>query len=332
MPDDDVPEVPALPALPEALERGVATAVDDEAPAVARVRAFKALEHTKEPWRRAVAERLVVVLGHAPDLAARAHVALLVLAPELRLLRDEDGAFVVVDRGLGLDELHRLFGPADDLPAFLLPPDKPRPAPYRSPHIAREQELERIVAARAAEHQALIARMHELGLDEDDLDDDDQPPGASRRRLQPLKEGTWVASFDVDDDRDLWIASGSDRLSLGRIRAGAWWSETTVGDHRGARRLRLALAHDKGEALTTRRERVIEIRHGALRIQLGKAPIDVDAVGRGAVVWVDEDAGDVVGITLSWSSWVAVKVPKPGEPETAGAVSKGPRVKPKPRL
>ncbi|MDP2342550.1 MAG: hypothetical protein Q8O67_16455 [Deltaproteobacteria bacterium] len=314
--------------LPVALEIGVAIAVDDDAPPVVRLRAFKGLEQTKDPHRREVAERLVVALSHAPDLAARAHVALLVLAPDLKLLRDDSGGFVVADRALlpmarGLDQLHRLFGPGDDLPAFLLPPDRPAPEPYRAPQAVRDEELAAVVAARLADHEALIARMQDLGLDPDDLDDDAAGiDGITlRRKFAPLKEGIWVASFDVDDDLQLAIESGPDRVPLGHIRAGHWWTESTAGDHRGARRMRLALAHQVPQ-FTTRRERVVEVKQGGVRVKLGKAWVDVTANVRGVVVWIDEDRGDVVGVTLSWSTWIAPK--KPGEPD--------PKPKPKPRL
>ena len=322
----------AVVNLPVALEVALAVAVDDDAPRVARLRALGGLERTREPHRRAVAERLLAALRHSPDLAARVHVALLVLCPDLKLLRDEDGAFVVAERGFGLDELPRLFGPADELPAFLLPPDKPAPAPYRSPQLLREEELAAVVAARRAEHEALQLRMRELGLDSDDLDDDadgsgGRDPTLVRRKFQPLREGIWVASFDVDDDRALAIGSGPALVPLGRIRAGAWWSESTAGDHKNARRLRLAVTKEAPD-FTTRRERVIDVKPGGLRVKLGKAWVDVVSQSSSVGVWLDEDGGDVVGITLSWSTWVETQqvraAPKP--------LQRVPRTRPKPRL
>lgn len=333
-------------ALPSKVREALSVAVDIDAPRAARLRAVATLEHTKEPHRRAVASALVPVLQDGPDVAGRVHLALLVLAPDLRLLReDQDGrdVFVVVDRGMGLDELHKLFGPGEDLPPFLTPPEKPAPQPYRDPVAVREEEMRALHERRRAEHAAFLSKMQDLGLDADDLDDDEEvsDDGRNLRRFVPLKGGTPWDSFSFVDDRDCVIDNGKDVVSLGRLRPGAWWSEATAGDHKGARRFRLGVAVDMAPKFTTRRERALEVGTKGITITAGHADLDVAVDGRGVVVWVDvdpsggadpdlfgdddddEDAGgEVVGITLTWSSWVSFR----GDAEK-GPLSRNPGAK-----
>jgi hypothetical protein len=326
--------------LPRNLRDALRVALDDDAAKVARLRAVQTLEHTKEPFRRDVAAALVPVLSHAADIAGRVHVALLVLAPDLRLLRDPDAAdagFVVVDRGFALDELPKLFSPGEDLPQFLTPPEKPAPQPYRDPQVVREEELQAFAARRRAAHEALLSKMQELGLDADDLDDDvaddaDRAAGKARRFV-PLKGGTPWASFSFVDDRDAVIDNGVDVVRLGRLRPGAWWSEATAGDHKGARRFRIGVAVDMAPPFTTRRERALEVGRAGVTITAGHADLDVDVTSRGVVIFVDtapvvaggagvdeaddeDEAGDVVGVTLTWSAWGAPAGDGEGRPLT----------------
>lgn len=314
--------------LPKPVRDALDVALDDDAAKVARLRALATLEHTRAPLRDEVARALVPVLGHSPDVAARAHLALLVLAPHLRFNRDDHG-FVVVDRGFALDELHRLFGPGDEVPAFLTPPTKEAPRPYRDPRAVRDEELAALVQQKRAAHDAFIARARDLGLDDDDLDDDvEEDPSAQhkkRRRFEPLKGGEPWATFSFVDDRDLFIDNGVVVKSLGVLRPGSWWTEATSGDHRGARRLRFGVSVDMAPEFTTRRERSLEVQGEAITLTAGHADKEFDVAGRSLAVWVDsapaEAGGEVVGVTLTWSSWRAF-VQKPDKPDKADKLDK----------
>lgn len=300
--------------LPARLQHALAIALDDDAPRAARLRAVMTLERAPEVHRAEVARALVPALSHGPDIAGRVHLALLVLLPGLRLVRDDHG-FVVVERGFGLDELHRLFAPGEDTPAFLQPPERPAPRAYRDPRAVREEELAALTKKKRSEHDAFVTRLSDLGLVPDDLDDDDDVhDGTGRhRRLVPLKGGTPWTSFSFVDDRDLYLDNGERVVALGCLRPGAWWSESTVGDHPGARRLRIGVAVDMAPAFTTRRERTFEVGHAGITLTAGHEELNVDVHGRGVVIWVDsaaEAGGEVVGVTLSWSAWRRAAPPR----------------------
>lgn len=334
--------VSSSPTLPARWAALVAEARDETLPRVRRVRALTVLERAPVDLAHDVARALVPLLGAEPDLAARAHVALLVLHPGLRVARDDDGAFVgvgdgdgdIIDDGLGgfidgrgrravaLDALAGLFGPDDDVPRFLTPPPTPPlPPAYRSPLVEREAALQRELRRRATDRAALLVRLALLGLDDDDLDDDvDESP---RRRRSPRPLSALPREATLAHDVDVVLVQGDARGVLGRGRAGAWWHEERAGDHRGARRFVLGRRLDVVTApLQTRRE--LAVAGGRVSFELGDQVVRVDVAGRSGVVFVDTDTatGDIVAVSVTWSTPGAFK---PG-------TSTDLRAKPRPRL
>lgn len=306
-----------------------------------RVRALAVLERAPVALAVDVASALVPLFGEAPDLAARAHVAVLVLAPALLVARDDGGAFVavgdvtpdglggVVDglgrRAAALDELAGLYGPDEDAPMFLSPPPgRPAPAPYRAPlskDRERDEALARELRRRATDRAALLVRLALLGLDDDDLDDDvDEAPRLRRapRPLSPLPREAHLA-----DDVDVVLVQGGQRTRLGRGLVGAWWHEERAGDHRGARRFVLGRRSDTVTVrLQTRRE--LAVAGGRVGVELGDHIVHIDVAGRSGVVFVDvyDGTDEVVAISVTWS------LPGAFKPGTSTDL----RQKPRPRL
>ncbi len=325
------------PPLPPRLAALVDEARDETLPRARRVRALDILERTPVRLATDVARALVPLLAAPPDLAARVHITLLVLAPGLRVARDDDG-FIGVDdvrddglggfidghgrRAVALDGLDRLFGPDEPVPMFLTPPPAaPLPAPYRAPHVEREAALARELRRRATGRAALLSRLALLGLDDDDLDDDVDESPAQRRAPRPLtplpREATLV------DDVELILTRGAERVSLGRGRAGRWWHEERAGDHRGARRFVVGRHLDVVTApLQSRRE--VSVAGGRVSFELGDQVVHVDIGARSGVVFVDTEtgSGDIVAVSVTWS------VPGAFKPGTSTDL----RPKPRPRL
>lgn len=322
--------------LPPRLTALVAEACDDALPRARRVRALAVLERAPVTLAADVARALVPLLGAPPDLAARAHIAVLVLHPGQRVARDHHG-FIGVDdvrddglggfvdahgrRAVALDALDRLFGPDEIIPMFLTPPPSPPlPIPYRAPHVEREATLALELRRRAINRAALLARLALLGLDEDDLDDDVDEAPAQRRTPRPLTPLPREAI--LIEDAELLLNQGAERASLGRARAGRWWHEERAGDHRGARRFVLGRHLDIVTApLQSRRE--VAVTGGRVSFELGGQVVHVDIVARSGVVFVDTEtgSGDVVAVSVTWS------VPGAFKPGTSTDL----RPKPRPR-
>ncbi len=304
---------------------------DEERPVAARRRALRVLERTERKHRGEVARHLTPALSAAPDLAGEVHVALLVLDPDLAVGRDDSGRFVAaalplracaddgvggrvdaaIGRVVGLDALARLFQAEEAMPAFLAPPERPAPAPYRPP--PEVLEARRLEAAFVDAQRLRREKLAILGLEPEDLDDD--PP------LKPARVARHKAPIVayVDDDRPAAItvgaASAERRVELGRAHPGAWWAAERSGDHRGARRFHLRLDRNAPpERAAVRRERSLPGGDGPVELTLGTVHIERDLDGRGAVVWVEEEDGLVVAVTLTWSSWGALRASesKPG--------------------
>jgi hypothetical protein len=292
---------------------------DDERPLETRKRSLKILERTPAKHRRAVAAALVPALSSSPDVASGVHLALLVLDKDLAVGRDADGRFVAakeplddgaghkIERGLGrvvgLDELALLFGPDDERPAFLARPDRDAPAPYRPPpEVLEVRRLE----ARFHEERALHrAKLEALGLDEDDLDDDvvHRPSWVERHRAPTVAV--------VDEGARIEVITGEDASytrDVGRAHAGAWWADERAGDHRGARRWYLRLHREApSDVAVVRRERPLRMRNASVVVKLGDVEIEKEVHGRGVVMFIEEEAGVVVAVTLTWSAWEAFR-------------------------
>lgn len=295
-------------AWPPGTRALVRAALDDDAPRVVRVRALASLEHTPPVHRLSVAHALVPLWSAAPDVAARAHVALLVLAPKLRLVRGvrDDGrdSFDVDDHGRALDDLLSLFGPGESAPAFLFPPEAPLPARYRDPATVREEAMTRLHDVRRSEREAVLARARALGLDDDDLDDDDDP--LHPRRFRALTDGARWDSFAYVDDRDVYVDNGVDVVAVGRLRPGVWRHVWRVGDHKRARRVRLAVDVDDARPVVLRRVSTLAVGDGGVTVTAGHADCAIDVDGKSVAVFVDEDAtpgggAEVLGLVFSWS-------------------------------
>ncbi len=291
-----------------------------EGPLPRRLRALASLEHTPEAERRGAAIALVPLLSAGPDVAARAHISIMALAPTLRLWRDEAGFVVAGDGdgdgdggdGVALDELWRLFEPGAELPAFLQPPERPAPAPYRpplAPEAAREAALARLVRARDTARAAYVTRLALLGLHEDDLDDDEPPPPPPKLR-RPVRPMT--PRFDVDDDDAAAGIVAGDVIVAAAVRPGIWWHDERGGDHRGARRFSAAVVADPSALQRVETKRVGVIAGGDVVVVVGGAAITLHVVARSAVVFIDVASGGgiddhVVGVSITWTNLAAYK-------------------------
>ncbi|HEY4219703.1 MAG TPA: hypothetical protein VGO62_00140 [Myxococcota bacterium] len=305
--------------LPMPLWALVATASDDARPREARVRALAILERTARDHGHDVAIALAPLLNGAPDLAARVHLALLVLAPDLAVGRTgDDGAFTAsttplslcdddgvgksssdVGRVVGLDALARLFGPADEAPLFLAPPAQAAPPAYRPVVTDAARAVLQAQADDAAARALHSEKLRALGLDDDDLDDDRGPTRASFvPRFQSPLLGT------VSDGEAIAIACAGAVVDVGQAHAGVWWADERAGDHRGARRfhVRLERAGPSGKAVV-RRERPLPMRDATVEVALGEVRLHKRITGRGVVAFVEEEDDLVVGVMLSWSAW-----------------------------
>jgi hypothetical protein len=308
--------------LPMELWAQLAIVADEGRPRAVRLRALAVLERNARDHRKDVARELVALLASPPDIAAPVHVGLLVLDPDLRVARlDVDGvpAFVAIDdpHAPRLDELHRLFGPADELPAFLTPPDRAAPMPYRPPPDVLA--LRRIEDEERARRTQWRERLQQLGLDHDDLDDDAPPP---RVAFVPRRDAPHLG--DVDEGEAVVVACAGRVIDIGVAHGGAWWADERRGDHRGAHRLHVRLDRndaapsnaDGANGAIVRRERSLPLREANIEIALGVHRVAKSIAGRGVVVFVEEQRDLVVGVTVSWSAWTAFPTPKKTEPAT----------------
>ena len=296
---------------------------DDERSFALRLRALVALERARLDVRGEVARELVPALHAPPDVASRVHLALLVLAPELHVGRDDGGRFVasalstaelvhdgvgvaVADPAIGrvvpLDALAQLFGPDDVVPAFLQSPARGGPAPYRPPtEVLERRRIEEELARSRSERRE---RLRELGLEESDLDDDAPMPRASWvERFRALTVATLV------DGDSLVIATGGRVVDVGRAHPGEWWSDERAGDHRGARRWHVRLDRPaRSDKSVVRREKPLHVRDAIVEVSAGEARLSKHIDGRGVVAFVEEEDGLVVAVALTWSSWDAFRV------------------------
>ncbi|MBI1948359.1 MAG: hypothetical protein HYS27_21910 [Deltaproteobacteria bacterium] len=315
----------AATGLPLALADPLATATDEGARFDDRRRAVTRLERGAGAHAVAVARLLVPVLSAAPDLASHAHLALLSLAPDLAVGRDPQGALCAAARPLsqlphdgaagrvepglgrvvGLDALAALFGPEEQLPAFLSRPGRAAPAPYRPP----EEVLERRRREQQAVHEREQRRvlLSALELEEDDLDDDPEDHLAHGERHQVARRDAPVLAV-VPHGAEVVLASvcqgsGERRLSLGVAHAGEWWSDLRVGDHHGAERWHVRLVRETPPARpTVRKAPRLAAPDGVVVLQLGSERVEQVIGSRTLLPFVEHDGELVVGITLVWSS------------------------------
>jgi hypothetical protein len=311
------------PSLPQALQALLTDALSPPLPTGRRLRALATLERAAADHRTAIATALVPLLAEGPDLAARVHVALLVLSPTLLVGRDEDGAFVAaagadlpgdgadgfldpdVGRVVPLDRLVRLYGPDEDPPLFLSPPPRTAPLPYRSPEVLRAEALEHLLIEKAAARAAFTERLTLLGLEHGDLDDDDHHHDGPRLLRPPRPLTPLPPIAELHDEDDIVLTVDGERARLGRALPGAWWHEERAGDHRGARRFMVGRRVDEHLPLQTRRERTVDAR--AIAIEVGPHVVQLALPGRRAVVFVDAVDDDVVAVTVTWSNHAAFK-------------------------
>lgn len=323
-PSEAVRALATATGLPLTLAEPLALATDDAARADDRQRAVARLERAAGAEAGLVARLLVPVLSAPPDLASRVHLALLSLAPDLAVGRGEDGSLRAAERpfsklphdgvtgrvepGLGrvvgLDALAALFGPEEQLPAFLSRPGRAAPAPYRPPAEVLERRRREEEAARERERRRLLLGAYQLA--EDDLDDDPEDWLAHGARHQIVRRDAPVLAVLPDAAEVALGAVGQDgerRMSLGLAHAGEWWSDLRVGDHLGAARWHLRLASEAPPARrTVRKAPRLAAPDGVVVVQLGEARIEQVISARTVVPFVEHDGELVVGITLCWSS------------------------------
>jgi hypothetical protein len=302
--------------LPIGVEAAIDVALDPGARTDARLAALARLEHTSAPHRERVARSLVPVLSAPPDVAARAHVVLLVLAPRLALARDADGGFIASARSIddahddgiaqvdptlgrvvGLDALASLFGAQEEAPLFLSAAPRQAPAPYRpsAEVLARRDEELRRDAARAARR----ARLRELGLDEDDLFDDAAEHLPSARRHVPRRGA--AVQIEVEEPLELVLETRTSRVSLGIASVGAWWSDVRVGDHKGAQRLWMRLAREHPfDDVRAQRLPTLAAPGGVVALVFGRDRIEHVVGAEQVVAFLEREGPHLVGVSLTW--------------------------------
>jgi hypothetical protein len=152
-------------------------------------------------------------------------------------------------------------------------------------------------AAVEREKVAARARLRDLGLDPDDLDDDPPPPKlpAVLRHNAPL----WTS---ITEPVPMRLHAQRELIEVGLARPGAWWAAVRKGDTRGA--MRLYVRFDRGDLVpgtVFRRERPLATSNQQLAVSMGEARLDYRVAGRGVIAWIEEEDGLVVGLTVSWS-------------------------------
>ncbi|OGQ10402.1 MAG: hypothetical protein A2138_06235 [Deltaproteobacteria bacterium RBG_16_71_12] len=201
---------------------------------------------------------------------------------------------------VGLDALTDLFGPEEQLPAFLRRPPRDAPAPYRPPADVLERRRRDEEAAGARARRRIVLRAYDLA--EDDLDDDPEEHLAHGERHHVARRDAPVLAV-LQDVAEVALGWGERRLSLGVAHAGEWWSDFRVGDHQGAERWHLRLARDAPPAHpTVRKVARLAAPDGVVVVQLGDARIEQVIGSRSLLPFVERDGDLVVGITLCWSS------------------------------
>lgn len=315
-------------ALPPEVARTLAVALDPNAALPARRRAISTLERAPGHIAVDVARALVVLFNEGPDLAARAHVAVIALCARLAVGRDDLGAYVassllfddemagpaiddVLGRVVRLDRLVDLQVPGEDLPLFLQPPERPLPPSYRRPQDRAESHhadalneyLADLRVQQGLRDQQRRARLQALGLDDDDLEDDDEirsrrvrRPGIAMPTSVPLPSGLTMS---------LWI-DDEEVSSLGQLRAGRWHHAVGRGDARAARRFMLALDVDEALPWQSRRDGVYPVREGKVAVVAGDYAVEFDVTGRSVATAVDvlpsPDGDQVIALAITWTS------------------------------